>query len=69
MNVPVPVYQALVVAKGLKFYARTGKPVNRDYTPKNMMALASKITGRPFKAEAYMEAHDALMEWVRGPHS
>ena len=54
------VYQAVAIASGLDFYAKTGMKVNRAYTPKNMMTMATKITGQTFKARAYTEAATAL---------
>jgi len=57
-------YQAVIIAGALKLYARTGIKANRAYTPKNMMLMATKITGRKFKARDYMGAHDALKEWA-----
>lgn len=60
----VNTYVALTMATALKPYARTGIKANRAYTPKNMMAMATKITGKTFKARDYMGAHDALREWA-----
>lgn len=57
-------YVALTVASALKLYARTGIKANRAYTPKNMMAVATKVTGKKFAARDYMGAHDALKEWA-----
>ena len=56
------VYQALVIARALKLYAKTGIKANRAYTPTNMLRMATKITGKSFKRGQYMEAHDAIME-------
>lgn len=55
-------YQQLVIAKALEVYAKTGMKVNRDYTPKNMMAMATKITGKKFKARDYLGAAKALRD-------
>jgi hypothetical protein len=54
------VYRTIVIAKGLEFYAKTGMKVNTAYTPRRMMRVAEEITGRKFKARAYMEAANAL---------
>lgn len=53
-------FQAIVIASGLKMYAKTGMKPNRMYTPKNMMAMAMKMTGQKFKARDYVQAADAL---------
>lgn len=58
------IYQALAIKAALRLYAKTGIKANRAYTPKNMIATASKITGRKFKARDYLGAADALQAWV-----
>lgn len=60
----VNVYGAIVVAKGLEVYAKTGMKVNRAYTPANMMKLATQVTGKKFKARDYLGAAAALREWA-----
>lgn len=57
-------FQALVIAKALELYAQTGIKVNRAYTPKNMLAMANKLTGKPFKPRQYLEAATALREYA-----
>lgn len=61
----VNVYAAIVVAKGLEVYEKTGMKVNRAYTPKNMMTMAAKVTGKKFKARDYLGAAAALREWAK----
>ncbi len=56
----VNAYQCIVVAKALRFYAKTRMQVNRAYTPKNMMLTAEKLTGQKFKARDYLGAAAAL---------
>lgn len=58
------VYQALVVAKALELYARTGIKVNRAYTPSGMMRTAGQLTGRTFKPRDYVGAAQVLREWA-----
>jgi hypothetical protein len=60
----VNVYAAMVLAKALVLYAKTGMKVNRAYTPKNMMATAAKVTGKTFKARDYEGAAVALGAYV-----
>lgn len=60
----VNVYVALTLASALKLYAKTGMKANRAYTPKNMIAKASQITGKKFKARDYLGAAAALKEWA-----
>lgn len=56
----VRVYQALAVARGLDFYAEHKMRINKAYTPKNMLATASAITGKSFKRNQLREAAAAL---------
>lgn len=60
----VAVFQATVLARALRTYAATKMQVNRAYTPANMLAVATKITGKPFKRGQYIQAADALKEWA-----
>lgn len=57
----VDVFQCKVIASGLRLYAKTGMKPNAHYTPKNMMAAATRLTGKKFKARDYMGAADALV--------
>lgn len=57
-------YQAVVLKAALKLYRDTGMKANRAYTPKNMMATASKITGETFKPRDYSGAIAALAKWI-----
>ncbi len=59
-NHGMAVYRALVIASGLKLYAKTGMKPNRTYTPSAMMKAASELTGQAFKARDYFEAAKAL---------
>lgn len=56
----VNIFRAVAIASALRFYAETGMRVNRAYTPKAMIAAASQMTGRTFKARDYIGAADAL---------
>lgn len=56
----IDLYRSIVIAKALRLYAKTGIKVNRDYTPKNMMAMATKLTGKKFAARDYLGAAEAL---------
>lgn len=59
------IFQAKVIASALRLYAKTKTKVNRAYTPTNMHAMVTKITGKTFKRSQYLEAADALDTWVR----
>jgi hypothetical protein len=59
-------YQALVIAKALEMYARYGMTPNRAYTPTNMLATASRITGIKFKRGQYLDAANALHQFAEG---
>lgn len=60
----IPVFVASTLRSGLKLYAATGIKPNRMWTPKAMMAKASEITGKKFKARDYAGAQAALTEWI-----
>lgn len=60
----VNLYVAASLRTGLRLYARTGIKPNRDWTPKNMMTMAAKITGQKFKARDYNGAAEALQEFI-----
>ena len=65
MSGPSPrTYQALAIKVGLETWARHKIKVNTHYTPKAMMAKASEITGKRFKAQDYLGAAKALASWV-----
>lgn len=53
-------YQMTVISKALEVYATHKLRVNRAYTPKAMMATASRLTGRTFKPRDYAGAAKAL---------
>lgn len=57
-------YQALVIRRALLFYVKTGQRVNRNYTPSNMVRMATQITGKTFKPRDYLGAAEALQAWV-----
>ena len=62
-------YQALVIAKALELYARTGIKANRAYTPTAMMRMATKITGKTFRPRDYLPAAQALRDHIEQPES
>jgi hypothetical protein len=58
----IAAFQRIVIANGLKMYAKCGMMPNRAYTPKAMMAAATELTGKKFKARDYLGAAQALLE-------
>ena len=58
------IFRALAIRRALILYARTGIKANRAYTPANMMAAATQITGKRFAPRAYDAAADALEAWI-----
>jgi hypothetical protein len=56
-------YQAIVVRQGLKA-CKIGLRVNRAYTPKNLIAMTTKITGQKFAARDYDGAIAALTTYI-----
>lgn len=61
----VDVFAMAVIATGLRLYARTGIRPNRAYTPKAMMAAATRYTGLDFAPRAYEKAAEALTARVQ----
>ena len=62
----VEVFRAKTIASALRLYAKTGMKVNRAYTPTNMLAAATQITGTKFKRGQFEEAAKALTDWANG---
>ncbi len=60
----VNVYRATVIASALRLYAQTGMKANRAYTPSNMLAAATQITGKTYKRGHYLRAAFDLTEWA-----
>jgi hypothetical protein len=60
----VSVFQASAIKGALKLYANTGIKANRAYTPKNMMAMVTKITGKKLPARDYKGGVAALEIWI-----
>lgn len=58
-------FRATVLASALKLYAKTGICPTRGVGPKNMMAHATAITGKTFKARDYLGAAAAVTEWAQ----
>ena len=58
-------YAATVLASALRMYAKHRIKVNRAYTPKNMLAAATRITGLPYKRGDYLKAADDVEAWAQ----
>jgi len=58
-------FQALVIAKALRMYAKHKIQVNRSYTPTAMLRTANILTGSAFKRGQYEQAAQALEELAR----
>ena len=56
----VTMYQFVVIRAAMKLYLNTGMKANRDYTPANMMAFATRCTGRKYKRNELRQAYDDL---------
>jgi hypothetical protein len=61
----IPKYRALVIANALELYARTRIKANTAYTPRNMLAFVRRTTGKTFHHGQYLEAAQALRDWVK----
>jgi hypothetical protein len=68
---PIAAAQVIILAGALRLYLRTGMKPNRAYTPTNMRAAASRITGVEYPrgrkglelASAHLDTiRDALLE-------
>lgn len=60
----VSVFRAYTLATSLSMYAKTGLRPTRHVGPRDMMRLATEITGRKFKARDYEGAAAAVKEWA-----
>ncbi len=59
----VSVFQAAVLASGLRLYAKTGMKPNRMYTPTNMLKTVGAITGKTYKRGQFEQAASDLDAW------
>lgn len=60
----VALLRARTIASALRLYARTGMKANRAYTPSNMLAAATGITGKQYKRGQYVQAADDIKVWA-----
>lgn len=60
----VQIVQAAVLKSAIKMYVNTGMKVNTAYTPANMLATASKITGKAYKRGQLKAAWADLEAWL-----
>ena len=65
----VGVFRAITIASGLELWAKHRMKPSRAYTPKNMMRVASEITGQTFKARDYTGAATAVRDWIKAQKS
>lgn len=56
----VSAYHIMALKTALKMYAKTGMKINRAYSPKNMLTVAQRITGKKYKIGQYMDAFEDL---------
>lgn len=56
--------QALAVKHGLKALKISGKPLNRAYTAKNLLAMVAGWTGKTYKGAAKLDAAIADVEAI-----
>jgi len=61
----VDVFAMAAIASALRLYAHTRLKANSAYTPRNMIAAATRYTGIQFKARDYLGAAAALSERVQ----
>lgn len=60
----VNTFVAISLKSGISLYAKTGLKPNRMWSPKNMLAKASEITGKVYKRGEYDKAVTDLAEWI-----
>jgi hypothetical protein len=61
----VSTFRAIAIKGAIKLYRDTGIKASRNYTPKNMIAAASEITGKVLKPRDYTGAIEALEAWIK----
>lgn len=57
-------FAAASLRSAIKLYLKCGVKASRMYTPTNMLAAASRITGKTYKRGQLQAAHDDLHQWV-----
>lgn len=61
-------FQIVVVARGIELYLKTGIKPSRMWTPGNMLATASKLTGKTYKrgqlAQAAADLNAIAEDWA-----
>lgn len=60
----VSLFRARVIASALRLYAKTKIKANRAYTPKNMLAAATDITGKSYKRGQFEQAAADIDKWA-----
>jgi hypothetical protein len=58
----IPMFQLIMITSAMRLYINTGMKANRSYTPANMLAYASTLTGKTYKRTALKEAYNDLRE-------
>jgi hypothetical protein len=66
MSDPIKVYQFTVIRAALKLYLNTGVKANTSYTPSNMVAKISEVTGKHYttKRASMEQALSDLNDWL-----
>lgn len=57
-------YAAMTLASGLRLYAKSGIKLSRMHTPGNMLAAATRVTGKQYKRSQYLSAAADLDQWI-----
>jgi hypothetical protein len=57
-------FAAAALRSAINLYVKTGLKANRAYTPSNMLAAASRITGKPYKRGGLKRASADLDLWI-----
>ena len=57
-------FQATVILRAVRLYIKTGLRANRAYTPKNMAATASQLTGKTLSSRKLPEVQKALEDYL-----
>lgn len=59
----IGIYRAIVLKQAISLYAKSGMVATRGLTPTKMLALATGITGKPYKRGQYDVAIADLYYW------
>jgi hypothetical protein len=56
----IPAFQFVVITGAMRMYIVHGIKASRNYTPANMLAFASTVTGKQYKRNGLRQAYEDI---------